>query len=60
MLVDFFDIEQLTNQICTLLDDKKLRKKLRQNARRFAQDTYDLKKVCLPKQLAWVERLVDI
>jgi hypothetical protein len=27
------------------------------NARAFAQDNYDLKTVCLPKQLQWVEGL---
>jgi glycosyltransferase involved in cell wall biosynthesis len=56
-LVNFFDINSLTNEICTLLDNPAERDRLGANARQFAQGTYDLQTVCLPKQLAWVESL---
>ena len=56
-LVNFFDINSLTNEICTLLDNPAERDRLGANARQFAQVTYDLQTVCLPKQLAWVESL---
>jgi glycosyltransferase involved in cell wall biosynthesis len=56
-LVNFFDINSLTNEICTLLDNPAERDRLGANARQFAQETYDLQTVCLPKQLAWVESL---
>ena len=56
-LVNFFDQEALTQTLCELLDDSEQRAKLSSNARRFAQEHYDLKAVCLPQQLAWVERL---
>lgn len=59
VLVDFFDVQGLTDQVCTLLDDNKVRNQLGKNARRFAQKNYDLNKICLQKQLQWVEGLID-
>ncbi|SER07295.1 glycosyltransferase family 4 protein [Giesbergeria anulus] len=56
-LVNFFDHASLANEICTLLDDPAARHHLGQNARAFAQAHYDLKTICLPKQIAWVESL---
>ena len=56
-LVDFFDVNALTNEVCALLEDPAARARLGANARAFAQDNYDLKTVCLPKQLQWVEEL---
>ena len=57
-LVNFFDVQELANTVCDLLDDPLARQRLGQNARTFAQANYDLKSVCLPRQLAWVEGLV--
>jgi len=57
-LVNFFDVAGLTNQVCALLDDPAARQRLGANARAFAQANYDLKTVCLPRQLQWVEGLV--
>jgi glycosyltransferase involved in cell wall biosynthesis len=56
-LVDFFDHAQLASQVCDLLDQPQERQRLGANARSFAQQNYDLKTVCLPRQLAWVEGL---
>lgn len=56
-LVDFFDGPGLVAEICTLLDDAPERERLGANARAFAQSRYDLKTVCLPRQLEWVSRL---
>ena len=56
-LVDFFDVAGLTNEVCALLDDPVLRARLGQRAREFARANYDLKSVCLPRQLAWVEQI---
>lgn len=56
-LVDFFNVAGLTNEICSLLDDPQARVYLGSNARAFAQAYYDLKTVCLPRQLAWVKAL---
>ena len=56
-LVDFFDVPGLANEVCALLDDPVARQRLGANARAFAQATYDLKTVCLPRQLQWVQGL---
>ncbi|GAB1410356.1 glycosyltransferase [Desulfovibrionales bacterium] len=58
-LVDFFDASGLVHQTCSLLDDPEARQRLGHNARHFAQATYDLHSVCLPKQIQWVEGLVQ-
>ncbi len=58
-LVDFFDKEELTNNICELLDLPVERARLGKNAREFAQATYDLNTICLPRQLAWVQSFAD-
>lgn len=57
VLVDFFDAPALTNALCELLDDATRRARLGAAARTFAQTHYDLKTVCLPQQLAWIEAL---
>jgi glycosyltransferase involved in cell wall biosynthesis len=56
-LVDFFDHQALTKEVCQLLDHAKLREKLGKNARAFAIKHYDLNTICLPNQLAWVNQL---
>jgi len=56
-LVDFFDVQKFTEEICLLLDDSAERKRLGLNARNFAKKNYDLQSICLPRQLAWVEQL---
>ncbi|MEK7259747.1 MAG: glycosyltransferase [Pseudomonadota bacterium] len=58
-LVNFFDVAGFANEVCALLDDAAARQSLGQNARQFAQANYDLKTVCLPRQLQWVEGLVQ-
>jgi glycosyltransferase involved in cell wall biosynthesis len=57
-LVNFFDHQALAQQVCELLDQPKERQRLGANARAFAQQHYDLHRVCLPTQLAWVESLM--
>ncbi len=59
-LVDFFDVQDLAEEVCSLLDDPQARQRLGQNARTFAQTHYDLNSVCLPRQLDWVEGLVQL
>jgi glycosyltransferase involved in cell wall biosynthesis len=56
-LVNFFDQQALSNQVCALLDNPQERARLSANARIFAQQHYDLNTVCLPQQLQWVEQL---
>jgi glycosyltransferase involved in cell wall biosynthesis len=59
-LIDFFDQDGWVNQICDLLAQPEERVRLGNNARAFAQSHYDLKTICLPQQLAWVNQLVSI
>ncbi len=54
-LVDFFDGDALVDQVCALLDDDAARARLGQAARQHVQDNYDLRRVCLPRQLDWVD-----
>ena len=55
LLVDFFDPEALAESVCSLLNDPAKRTKLGIRAREFAKANYDLKTVCLPKQIQWVQ-----
>lgn len=57
MLVDFFDGTALVEQVCALLDDQGLRDRLGRAARAHVQACYDLRNVCLPQQLDWIDRL---
>lgn len=57
LLVDFFNPLELASRVCELLTNPKKRAVLGKNARAFAKAHYDLQTVCLPRQLAWVEKL---
>ncbi|HEV8034171.1 glycosyltransferase [Yoonia sp.] len=57
LLVDFFSVDSLVQSVCSLLDDPEQRARLGAAARATAIARYDLKTVCLPKQLSWVEAL---
>lgn len=58
-LVDFFDIDGLVSEICSLMESPEERLRLGENARQFAQHHYDLKNVCLSQQIEWVKRLSE-
>lgn len=60
LLVDFFDQAGIVDRVCTLLDDADLQAHLRENARRHVVAQYDLRDVCLPRQLGWVDSLMDL
>jgi len=55
VLVDFFDPEALATATISLLDNSDRRLRLSKAAREFAKANYDLKTVCLPKQIQWVQ-----
>lgn len=59
LLTPFFDILKLSENICSVLQDKDLRLNLGKNARHFARGTYDLQTICLPNQISWVEGLMS-
>ncbi|VAV95845.1 Putative glycosyltransferase, partial [hydrothermal vent metagenome] len=53
-LVDFFDGDAIVTQVCDLLEDEAARARLGHAARERVQALYDLRAVCLPQQLEWV------
>jgi glycosyltransferase involved in cell wall biosynthesis len=53
-LVNFFDQNALADSVARLLDDDDTRVSLGKAARTFVTEKYDLKSVCLPKQIRWV------
>jgi glycosyltransferase involved in cell wall biosynthesis len=54
LLVDFFDCDALADSVTRLVDDEDTRVRLGEAARAFAIENYDLKSVCLPKQIHWL------
>ena len=60
LLVDFFNPAELADSVCGLLANPQKRAALGKNARAFAKAHYDLQRVCLPQQLAWVENLAHM
>lgn len=59
-LVDFFDGDALVAEVCDLLDDADARQGLGAAARRLIQKRYDLKSICLPRQIEWVKALSEV
>lgn len=57
--VDFFDRKGLVEQVIRLLDSPAERDRLGNNARGFAVKNYDLRSVCLPRQIEWVNQLAQ-
>lgn len=59
VLVDYFDGQAMVDRICTLLDDPDTRARYSAAARDCALRNYDLDTVCLPKQIALIERVAS-
>lgn len=59
-LVDFFQSEGLAAEVISLLNDPTTRKRLGIAARKTIQDRYDLREVCLPRQIDWVTKLAKV
>ena len=57
-LVDFFDKDALVEEVSRLLESAEEREALGQAARKLIVDRYDLERICLPRQLKWVQSLV--
>ena len=58
-LVDFFQTEALISEVCTLLDDAEMRTRLGREARKLMQTQYELRSICLPRQLEWVSKIMS-
>jgi len=57
LLVDFFDVKALASTVIEALGRPERYVPLREAARRAAIERYDLRSICLPQQIALVERL---
>jgi glycosyltransferase involved in cell wall biosynthesis len=57
-LVPFFEPLTLAHTVADLLDNPEERALLGAQARARAVERYDLKTVCLPQQLEWVQSLL--
>jgi glycosyltransferase involved in cell wall biosynthesis len=56
-LVDFFDVDGLSERICSVLHDPSASASIRTQARQHVLTNYDLKTVCLPAYLDLIARL---
>lgn len=56
-LVSFHDVDEMVAAVVALCDDAALRTTLGQNARDHIVRDYDLRTVCLPRQLEWIDAL---
>jgi glycosyltransferase involved in cell wall biosynthesis len=59
-LVDFFDIDAWTQQICRVLNNQAATTAMRRRARRCVVEQFDLKSLCLPAHLALLHRLTGV
>jgi glycosyltransferase involved in cell wall biosynthesis len=60
LLAPFFDQAALIAQVVRLLETPELRQTLGKAARQKIQFYYDLKSICLPNQIRWVEFLSHV
>lgn len=58
LLVDFFSVDELVERICEVLAHPDRMLKIRHQARRTILERFDLRSVCLPKQVELIEKLV--
>jgi glycosyltransferase involved in cell wall biosynthesis len=56
-LVDFFDVEGLTQRICSVLESREQTVAIHAAARRSVMERYDLNTVCLPAHLELISQL---
>jgi glycosyltransferase involved in cell wall biosynthesis len=57
LLFDFFDVDALADLTIKLLADPSERSRLGMNARKSVVSKLDLKTICLPHQIDWVENI---
>ena len=57
ILVPFFDTEQLAERIIEALTHPRRFRSIRAQARRTIVDDYDLTRICLPKMLAFIQKM---
>ena len=58
LLFDFFDVKAIAEKVEEVLGEPKRHEALRIRARKTLEQRFDLKRVCLPRQIALVESLL--
>ncbi len=58
LLVNFFNYKEISEAVCKVLGNPKNYATLGKNARKTIVENYDLKTICLPKQLEYIESVV--
>jgi glycosyltransferase involved in cell wall biosynthesis len=58
-LVDFFKPNEITDAVVTALEDQNATMALRKAARKTVVENFDLRKVCLPAQIALISMLAE-
>tara|TARA_R110002072_G_scaffold28856_3_gene92187 strand:+ start:1987 stop:3255 length:1269 start_codon:yes stop_codon:yes gene_type:complete len=58
-LVDFFSPAQIADKVDEVLDDPEQMAHIRERAREFIVQSYDLHRICLPSQLAVIQALIE-
>ncbi len=59
LLFDFFDKDALIRQVCSVLEHPDHMAEMGSRARQHIIEHYDLKTVCLPQQLALIQKVID-
>lgn len=59
-LVSFNDPVELTKKIVFCLENRQLASQIGKSARRSICESYDLKRIVLPKQLSWIDNLITV
>jgi glycosyltransferase involved in cell wall biosynthesis len=57
LLVDFFSSEDLVNAVCSVLEHPDRMIEIRRRARRTIVERFDLRTICLPRQIEMIETL---
>jgi glycosyltransferase involved in cell wall biosynthesis len=60
LLVDFFSPDEIAQRVIGALQDPQKYELIRHQARRSMVENYDLKKICLPKQIKLIDRIAKI
>ena len=59
LLVNFFDPDEIVDRVNEFMHDTALRQALGQAARREVIENYDLRRICLPRLLDWVDSVAQ-
>jgi glycosyltransferase involved in cell wall biosynthesis len=59
LLVDFFDVDAIAEQVKNVLDKPEQYRAMREQARKTILERYDLKSICLPQQLDLLQALPE-